>query len=799
MKKVSIVTVFFGTFLFLAYAVAQQGAPKSEQQPVSVPESVQQRVIEVWGKQQEKLFENPDVLGVLPSPATGEIIIETDRPDMVPSEIEGIKIKKHNPNKLPPPPGVIVLQRGGIVERRTDLDVCPEGFEEHLRYRWRFCQPSGDPQPFPLGELMSPPIAGIPYMEARAILQRHHEFFKNLPGVRSFGLRKEGIGVETTQPELLPKEVEGLPVLPEPVFPVTGAGHTISAPAIRPVHGGIGIDDTAWPCDPNTHLPVAFGGTLGGVVLADGKPWGVTNAHVLYTCESAPTCQPCDLPDWCPPNAVPYLKQCAHYQGPTIAQPSVPCPASSSATVGRASRYARVVGQTTTADVAAFFLDNDTTEGNGSLVVDRKLHVYSDTGAQFKGTLATSPTVDDGVLIVGAFDHAGQHLVYATVYNTGTFITIDHASTSCWYGLYVYGEDQLEYRTITPLIGGNSGALVLNATGDILSIHRWSGPISGGYRGGGTKVSKAQAVLGYNAWYGTQTVTDNTLGVFRPNTVTWYVDNGNGKYDGGTSVPPTTIPLRDQCFAFARSTDVPLTGDWDNAALHSPSNDFTVGVYRPIREPTAFYLSNTNPLGTVMTMEAGPSSFGYRPVTGKWQGNNGASNATSKVGVFRPSTGGWYLDSGNLMAEGCGADYCFFLAAGMYQAGDTAIAGDWNGDGIVSIGLFHPGGQNGTDYFYLSNLNPKTIPTNSTISGWNLAIQAGPGSFGYVPVVGDWTGTGGGKVGVVLPSAGWWYLDNGNFSFGVWDGGRQASGVWQVARESELRRRVSNRVRSAPY
>ena len=33
MKKVFIVTAFFGTFLFLAYAVAQQGAPKSEQRP----------------------------------------------------------------------------------------------------------------------------------------------------------------------------------------------------------------------------------------------------------------------------------------------------------------------------------------------------------------------------------------------------------------------------------------------------------------------------------------------------------------------------------------------------------------------------------------------------------------------------------------------------------------------------------------------------------------------------------------------------------------------------------------------
>ena len=154
-------------------------------------------------------------------------------------------------------------------------------------------------------------------------------------------------------------------------------------------------------------------------------------------------------------------------------------------------------------------------------------------------------------------------------------------------------------------------------------------------------------------------------------------------------------------------------------------------------------------------------------MAGKW-----ASHGASNVGVFRPSTGGWYLDTGNFFADGCGTDYCFSLAAGMYQAGDTPIAGDWNNDGIVSIGLFRRGIGTAPDYFYLSNINPFSVRFNGTISSWNSAIPGGPGNFGYLPVAGDWTAgnqasiiKGWTKVGVVLPSAGWWYLDNGNFSF----------------------------------
>jgi hypothetical protein len=233
--------------------------------------------------------------------------------------------------------------------------------------------------------------------------------------------------------------------------------------------------------------------------------------------------------------------------------------------------------------------------------------------------------------------------------------------------------------------------------------------------------------------YGTQTVKDNTIGVFRPSAAAWIIDNGNGKYDGpgpcGPGVPTTTT---DPCFNYGMGTDVPLTGDWDGGTAQSIlSNDFTVGVYRTTTDPTIFLLSNTNsPPSSVISITAGPPSFNYRPVAGKWMENsNGTAISTgkTKVGVFRPSTGLWVLDSGNHMVNACGVDYCFSLYAGMYQANDIPIAGDWNNDGVITIGLFRRGIGAAPDTFLLSNINPFEARNNGPIYLWDRTVAGDQG------------------------------------------------------------------------
>ncbi|MET7470691.1 VCBS repeat-containing protein, partial [Micromonospora sp. NPDC005599] len=79
---------------------------------------------------------------------------------------------------------------------------------------------------------------------------------------------------------------------------------------------------------------------------------------------------------------------------------------------------------------------------------------------------------------------------------------------------------------------------------------------------------------------------------------------------------------------------------------------------------------------------------------------------------------------------------------------DVPISGDWNNDGIDTVGVFRP--SNST--FYLRDTN----------SGDATRIfKFGHGPSGDIPVAGDWNNDGYDSVGVFRPSNSTWYLTNG--------------------------------------
>ena len=130
-------------------------------------------------------------------------------------------------------------------------------------------------------------------------------------------------------------------------------------------------------------------------------------------------------------------------------------------------------------------------------------------------------------------------------------------------------------------------------------------------------------------------------------------------------------------------------------------------------------------------------------------------SGTAKVGAFRPSDGTFYLDY-----DGSGTwDGCGTdrcLQIGMN--GDIPRVGDWNGSGTGKVGVFRP--SDGT--FYLD------YNGNGVWDGCGVDRCLQIGMNGDTPLVGDWNGTNTKKVGVFRPSDGTFYLDyNGN---GVWDG-----------------------------
>jgi len=195
-----------------------------------------------------------------------------------------------------------------------------------------------------------------------------------------------------------------------------------------------------------------------------------------------------------------------------------------------------------------------------------------------------------------------------------------------------------------------------------------------------------------------------------------------------------TTGMSDGCFAYGDAGDVPVTGDWDG------NGSRTVGVFR--QSTGVWYLRNGTGGGNSDVTPFALGSPGDIPVVGDWNGSG-----TQKVGVFRPSTGTWYLAAANV-------PYTGVTTLRFASPGDVPIVGDWNGSGTGKVGVFRP--SNGTWYLAAANV-PYT--------GVTAFSFASPGD---IPIAGDWDHNGTVTVGVVRN--GTWYLKN-SFNSGVADGG----------------------------
>jgi peptidoglycan hydrolase-like amidase len=141
------------------------------------------------------------------------------------------------------------------------------------------------------------------------------------------------------------------------------------------------------------------------------------------------------------------------------------------------------------------------------------------------------------------------------------------------------------------------------------------------------------------------------------------------------------------------------------------------------------------------------------PAAGDWN-----RDGLATVGVFRNGT--WYLRNSNSNGP---PDAAF----GFGLSGDLPVVGDWNGDGVDSVGVF----RNGT--FYLRNANNNGPP--DAVFGFGLS--------GDAPVVGDWNGDGFDTPGVRRGTT--YYLRNSNsngppdftFAYGT-SGGTPIAGHW---------------------
>jgi C1A family cysteine protease len=207
------------------------------------------------------------------------------------------------------------------------------------------------------------------------------------------------------------------------------------------------------------------------------------------------------------------------------------------------------------------------------------------------------------------------------------------------------------------------------------------------------------------------TTLQSGIGLFRPLTQMWYLDNDNSG-------------LSDYRVVWGESTDIPVAGDWDGDGIDE------IGLYRPLTR--MWYLDYDNSGLSDYRVVWGESTD--IPVAGDWDGDG-----MDEIGLYRPLTRMWYLDYDNSGLS----DYRVVWG----DSTDKPVVGDWDGDGMDEIGLYRPL----TRMWYLDY-------DNNGLSDYRVVW----GESTDIPVAGDWDGDGLDEIGLYRPSASMWYLDDDN-------------------------------------
>jgi hypothetical protein len=199
--------------------------------------------------------------------------------------------------------------------------------------------------------------------------------------------------------------------------------------------------------------------------------------------------------------------------------------------------------------------------------------------------------------------------------------------------------------------------------------------------------------------------------------------DGIGTFSGGTwKVRDINFPLFAlpapfgiKTITFGAAGDLPVVGDWDGDGIDTP------GVFRP--STGQFTLTDstaTNPPFTRNPAKVNFGTAGDLPIAGDWDGDGKDS-----IAVYRPSTGETFFTNADVQSGqggtlNPGIDFIAFLGI----AEDLPFAGDWNGDGKESLGLWRPS------------------TTEMILSDDNINLRA-VFLFGQstdLPVAGDWDG-----------------------------------------------------------
>jgi hypothetical protein len=185
-------------------------------------------------------------------------------------------------------------------------------------------------------------------------------------------------------------------------------------------------------------------------------------------------------------------------------------------------------------------------------------------------------------------------------------------------------------------------------------------------------------------------------------------------------------------FFFGNPGDLPMMGDWDGDGIDTP------GLYR--QSDGFVYLRNSNNQG-IADVRFFFGNPGDVPLAGDFDGDG-----FDTVSIFRPSESKVFVinelgaNDGGLGA----ADLEYFFG----NPGDKPFVGDFDGDGIETVGLH----RESTGFVYFRNSHTQGVADNEFFFG-------DPGDRF---VAGDWTGAGFDAPGLFRPSNATWYFRHTN-------------------------------------
>lgn len=205
--------------------------------------------------------------------------------------------------------------------------------------------------------------------------------------------------------------------------------------------------------------------------------------------------------------------------------------------------------------------------------------------------------------------------------------------------------------------------------------------------------------------------------------------DGVGVVDTSTGMWHLRMQAGVRSFFYGNPGDVPFMGDWNCDGVETP------GLYRT--SDGFVYLRNSNTQG-VADIRFFFGNPGDVPLAGDFNGDG-----CDTVSLYRPGEGQIYvINALGANDGGLGpADFAYFFG----NLGDEPFAGDFDGDGIDTVGLRRPS----TGLVYMRNSN----------SQGNAELQYVFGDPGDSVVVGDWEGDGSDTLGLLRQAEARFYLN----------------------------------------